>query len=198
MSKVFILTWLYIKQHNQTGLKYFGKTAHEDPYKYYGSGKYWVRHLSVHGKDVTTIWCKLFETKQELVDYAISFSRENDIVNSTEWANLREKNGVDGSPSGVTATAKTKQKIKEARSGQIFTDATRQKMSLSHCGPKNHMYGKTHSLDAITKMKGRSYERQRRMHWYNNAEQNFFLHEDDPMTATLTRGRLTVRARQSA
>lgn len=34
----FVPPWLYIKQHNQTGLKYFGKTIRKDPKKYKGSG----------------------------------------------------------------------------------------------------------------------------------------------------------------
>ena len=35
-------TYLYIKQHSVTKLKYFGKTNSEDPIKYSGSGKYWT------------------------------------------------------------------------------------------------------------------------------------------------------------
>lgn len=35
---------LYVKIHNVTGLKYFGKTT-KDPFKYRGSGKYWLAHL---------------------------------------------------------------------------------------------------------------------------------------------------------
>lgn len=38
---------LYIKTHNTTGLKYFGKTT-KDPYKYLGSGKHWRAHLKIH------------------------------------------------------------------------------------------------------------------------------------------------------
>ena len=30
-------TWLYVKQHPVTGLKYFGKTT-QNPYRYKGSG----------------------------------------------------------------------------------------------------------------------------------------------------------------
>jgi len=52
-------TYLYIKKHNVTGLKYFGKTV-RDPLKYKGSGQYWLTHLKQHGNDVTTEWCKLF------------------------------------------------------------------------------------------------------------------------------------------
>ena len=90
-------TWLYIKQHNQTGLKYFGKHSGSDPTKYIGSGVYWRRHLSTHGNDVSTIWCQLFENKQSLIEYASRFSEKNNIVKSNEWANLKPESGLDGS-----------------------------------------------------------------------------------------------------
>lgn len=89
-------TWLYVKQHTNTGLKYFGKTISKNPYKYLGSGTHWQKHLKVHGKHVETIWCQLFTDIYECVDFALKFSRENDIVKSKEWANLRPENGVEG------------------------------------------------------------------------------------------------------
>jgi hypothetical protein len=46
---MFKPTFLYIKTHSVTGLKYFGKTT-KDPFRYKGSGVYWVRHLKVHRK----------------------------------------------------------------------------------------------------------------------------------------------------
>jgi hypothetical protein len=89
-------TWLYIKQHNQTGLKYFGKTVSIDPVKYKGSGKYWLNHIRKHGNDVSTIWLQQFDDQNQLMEYAINFSTENNIVNSAEWANLMTENGVTG------------------------------------------------------------------------------------------------------
>jgi hypothetical protein len=87
---------LYIKTHNKTGLKYFGKTSCKNPYLYKGSGKYWIRHIKTHGYDVTTevvgifedlLWCSLF---------ALEFSHIHDIVKSKEWANLKPEDGLDG------------------------------------------------------------------------------------------------------
>jgi len=89
-------TYLYIKQHKITGLKYFGKTT-KDPLTYLGSGKHWRRHIKKHGiKFVETIWHQLFINKEELIKYALDFSKNFDIVNSKEWANLKEENGLDG------------------------------------------------------------------------------------------------------
>lgn len=76
-------TWLYIKQHNITKLKYFGKTIC-NPMFYFGSGLRWKRHLKKHGTDISTIWCKLFFTLEEINSYAIDFSITNNIVESKE------------------------------------------------------------------------------------------------------------------
>ena len=36
--------YLYVKTHNKSGLKYLGKTI-QNPFKYKGSGTYWLRHI---------------------------------------------------------------------------------------------------------------------------------------------------------
>lgn len=101
MIKEFTPTWLYIKQHNKTGLKYFGKTT-RDPNKYVGSGKYWKDHLKTHGKDITHVWCELFTDKTQIMEFASLFSELNDIVNATDnkgkkiWGNVIPENGIDG------------------------------------------------------------------------------------------------------
>lgn len=90
-------TYLYIKQHSVTGLKYFGKTTKEDPIKYLGSGIYWKRHIKKYGIEfVETIWHQLFTNKNVLMEYASNFSIKNNIVESDEWANLKSENGLDG------------------------------------------------------------------------------------------------------
>ena len=99
-------TWLYIKQHNSTGLKYFGMTRQKDPVKYTGSGKYWRLHLKKHGTDVTTVWTKLFEDVGQLKNYAEQFSKENNIVDSLEWANLKIETGDDGGGPGIPKGSK--------------------------------------------------------------------------------------------
>jgi len=91
-----------IKKHKITGLKYLCKTTGKDPIKYLGSGTYWKRHLKEHGTEVETVWCQLFENKDQIYQFAINFSKENNIVNARNtdgeriWANLIEENGIDG------------------------------------------------------------------------------------------------------
>ena len=92
---MFKPTYLYIKTHNITGLKYFGKTTNKDPYKYKGSGTYWKRHLKKHGYDVTTEVLGYYINEKECKSDSLKFSKENDIVNSKQWANLKEET-LDG------------------------------------------------------------------------------------------------------
>lgn len=89
-------TYLYIKTHNITGLKYFGKTTGTNPEKYTGSGKYWLRHLQVHGKDFTTEIVGYYENETDCVEVASSFSKKHNIVESKDWANFKIENGIDG------------------------------------------------------------------------------------------------------
>jgi len=95
MTHIFKPTYLYIKTHNITGLKYFGKTT-KDPIKYKGSGKHWIRHIRKHGYDVTTEIFGYYKIEVECVNAALLFSQQNNIVESTEWANLMPENGING------------------------------------------------------------------------------------------------------
>lgn len=80
--------FLYVKTHNTTGLKYFGKTI-QNPFKYKGSGTRWINHLKVHGYDVTTEIIGEFSNKVDAQKVALKFSIDNNIVESTQWANLK-------------------------------------------------------------------------------------------------------------
>lgn len=93
------LTYLYVKVHRKTGLKYFGKTV-RDPFKYPGSGKYWRRHLKVHDNDVHTFVLGTFDNEVSCVGWATLFSKFYSITESNDWANLRDENGRDGAPVG--------------------------------------------------------------------------------------------------
>jgi hypothetical protein len=90
------MIYLYVKTHNKTGLKYLGKTINEDPYKYTGSGKYWLRHLKKYGTDYTTQILLVTEDKDELKQTGLFFSKIWNIVKSKEWANLMPESGNGG------------------------------------------------------------------------------------------------------
>lgn len=93
--------YLYIKTHNKTGLKYFGKTTRKNPHKYLGSGKYWLAHLKKHGADYTTEIYGHYTDKQQCLKEAIEFSEKHNIVDSVEWANLRIES-LDGGDTSKT------------------------------------------------------------------------------------------------
>ena len=149
-------TYLYIKRHTVTGLKYFGKTVKSDVKSYKGSGKYWKNHIKEHGSGlVETFWIsEPFIDKNDLVEFATFFSEELDIVNSDEWANLTIENGLDGGDSGVYPTWLI---------GHRDSEETKNKRAKSISGAKNGMYGKTgksnpfygksHSIETILKLK---------------------------------------------
>ena len=96
---MFKPTFLYIKQHSITGLLYFGKTI-KNPEIYKGSGVKWKRILKKFGGQVNTLWYCLFLDEESLKDFAISFSKINNIVLSRQWANLIDENGLDGATTG--------------------------------------------------------------------------------------------------
>jgi hypothetical protein len=163
-------TYLYIKQHNDTGLKYFGKTV-KNPFKYKGSGLYWKKHLNIYGNNVSTIWTMLFNTEEELVEFALKFSTENMIVESSEWANMKYENGLDGGrESGFIGRKLSNQEknklslrmrefnpmynpeIRKKHSKAMKSDARKQKLSSSKKGNSNTK-GKTwYNNGHITKM----------------------------------------------
>lgn len=145
-------TWLYIKQHNVTGLKYFGKTIN-DPIVYKGSGKRWVNHIKKHGNDVTTIWCQLFKDKETMVLYATSFSKEHNITESTEWANLMIEDGLQGGFTGpISVETKIKRSIAQKKRVRMpVSNDTKIKISNSKKGQEPWNKGKTgiYSAEAI-------------------------------------------------
>lgn len=114
-------TYLYINQHKITGLKYFGKTCKpilNGGRKYFGSGKYWTRHIKEHGtKYVETIWAMLFVEEEELVKFALMCSHMWNIVESDEWANLIPENGLwGGDQNGIKRSEETRAKMRKPKS----------------------------------------------------------------------------------
>ena len=99
--------YLYKKTHNQTGLKYLGKTE-TDPYTYKGSGTRWNNHLSVHGNDVSTEILRECESNDEIRYWGEYYSNLWNVVESDEWANLKAESGDGGvEDSNVELTVST-------------------------------------------------------------------------------------------
>ena len=88
---------LLIKTHSKTGAKYFCKTNRSNWQQYKGSGPYWLNHLKSYGEEhITEVYAEFKEECDELVETALRFSEENDIVNSDLWKNQIPENGLGG------------------------------------------------------------------------------------------------------
>ena len=111
------ITTLYVKTHNQTGLKYFGKVTNRCAQRYKGSGKYWLNHIKKHGNDVTTDIVFESANLENVEAFALKFSSYNNIVASDDWANLKFENGKDGGTQKEWITEQTKAKMSEKRRG---------------------------------------------------------------------------------
>ena len=84
--------YLYLKQHNTTGLKYLGKTE-QNPYTYKGSGIDWIEHLSIYGNDVSTEIIKECCTNSELNLWGRFYSNIFNVVESSEFLNRIPETG---------------------------------------------------------------------------------------------------------
>jgi hypothetical protein len=146
--------YLYVKQHQSTGLLYFGKTTRRDPFKYKGSGTRWTKHLKKHGVDINTIELWGFDNQEDCTRFALEFSEKHHIVESNEWANLMPENGMGG---GVKHSEETKAKMRKPKSeehkakmrtsqlGKKHTDETKAKIRAARLG-------KSRSEEAKAKM----------------------------------------------
>jgi hypothetical protein len=143
--------YLYLKTHNQTGLKYLGRTV-TNPYKYKGSGTYWRRHLSQHGSDITTEVLKECNTLDEVKSWGNYYSKLWNVAESKEFANLMAENGegrgkgykqspevkaktvVNLRKPGVPLSESHKAAISKAKKEYTFTEEHKLNLSKAHKG----------------------------------------------------------------
>ena len=151
-------TYLYIKQHSVTKKKYYGKTT-QDPYKYKGSGEYWKSHINKHGKEhIVTLWVSELYYDTSIVEVALKFSADNDIVNSKEWANLEPENGLNGATPGVKRSEETKAKLRNPRKPHSEETKAKQSSAMTgkrHTTEQKDKKRKPHTKETKAKMKGR-------------------------------------------
>lgn len=114
------IIYLYVKQHSVTGLKYFGQTKSRDPFKYKGSGSYWTRHIKKHGTNhIKTLEVWGFDDREMCQNFAAKFSKEHNIVESKDWANLIPETGLadgmgrPGIYNGMYGRKHTKESLKK-------------------------------------------------------------------------------------
>lgn len=178
------MIYLYIKQHSITGLKYFGKTIGKDPFKYPGSGKYWNRHLKIHGKNhIQTLDVYGFDNQELCTEFALKFSKDNNIVESKEWANLIEENGLDGWVAGKTHSNQTRLKLSKSLKGRKLPVKVKISISLSKIGIKPSNEARRKMSNAA---KRRISESTKGRKWWNNTHIEI-LSTDQPIGYILGR-----------
>lgn len=150
-----MIIYLYVKQHSITGLKYFGKTEQTNPFKYLGSGKRWKRHINKHGKEyIKTLEVWGFDNQELCTEFALKFSRENNIVESNEWANLKIEDGFQGGFPQSAYEKCTRFKNKK------HNENTKKLYSEQRLGNNNGMFGRKHNDETKQKLKQKSAIRQ--------------------------------------
>jgi hypothetical protein len=152
---------LYVMTHNSTGLKYLGYTT-KDLNKYFGSGVYWIRHLKVHGFDISREVIHECTTKEELKQTGRYYSDLWDVVNSVDkygkklWANEKPEEGTGG---GILFTINNPMKdpnIVAKRSGEFhhMKDSNRRKAQSIRMSNKDAPW---HNKDAMQKKSGNNH-----------------------------------------
>lgn len=144
-------TRLAVKELN--GIKYFCKSVRKNIETYTGSGTRWLKHVRKYGKqNIKTLWVSdWFNCPIELQKFALEYSKNNNIVESKEWANLVPENGIGGgSIKGHMAGVPKPKSLKhrksisktlsgislEDRHGKDKANEIRLKMSLTRKGQK--------------------------------------------------------------
>ncbi len=118
--------YLYVKTHNKTGLRYLGKTK-QNPFKYSGSGVYWKNHIAVHGNDLHTDILLQTNSPEEIKVKGQYYSGLWNIVESSEWANLKPESGDGGHFPGQIFN-------QSAKDNQRKAALNREKRTCVHCG----------------------------------------------------------------
>lgn len=147
MSANIKYLYLMIKTHKTSGLKYLCKKTTNSDKKailYKGSGKYWKRHLKIHGREVDTeILVKYpLNNINAFSKVCLEYSNIYNVVDSDDWANLIEENGLTGAVVGINNPSKRADvNFKKSKS-----------LTGKYCGEKGLFYGRKHTMETIKKI----------------------------------------------
>lgn len=131
------MIYLYLKTHKNTGLKYLGMTI-KDPFKYRGSGIYWVKHIKKYGNNVDTEILSICNTNAEIKELGSYYSELWDIVNSPQFANLVPESGNDSSGMlNKFHSKESKEKTRQSLLGHKVSDETKYKIRTTR--ENNHI-----------------------------------------------------------
>lgn len=154
--------YLYVKQHSVTGLKYFGRTIF-NPFVYKGSGQHWIPHFKKHGEDlIQTLEVWGFDDQYLCTEFALKFSKDNNIVESKEWANLVLEDGTHSNGEGqrgIERPKEVKAKISSSMKGRPKSEEHKAKIRASLLGRPSPLKGRPntpeHNLNISKATKGK-------------------------------------------
>lgn len=143
MTKVSQVIYLYIKLCPHCDLRYFGRTV-QDPYKYFGSGRKWKAHIKKHKVVPETLQVWSFTDQRKCTSFAARYSKEHQITESANWANLQDEDGTHNG--ACVSRPKTSEWIANHAAslrGFRHSEETKKKMSIANKGKKKPSYCRT-------------------------------------------------------
>ena len=123
-------------------------TSKQDPVKYKGSGTHWKNHIKKYGAGfVETLWYSLFSDQESLSTFSLMFSKQENIVESNCWLNLKYEDGIaNGTPGHSTETRKNMSVLHANVKGE-------HNPMFGRLGVDNPNYGKKSSVEAKKRIK---------------------------------------------
>jgi hypothetical protein len=146
------MIYLYVKTHRTTGLKYLGKTISKNPHAYKGSGTVWKAHCKKYGYHYDTEIIFQSDNKDEIKEKGIHYSQLWNVVESKEWANLKQEE-CDGGYCANSVTPEANAKRSAKLKGRVITLEHRKKLSEANKG-KNWLSVEARKV-AADKIRGR-------------------------------------------
>ena len=187
---MFKPTYLYIKTHNKTKIKYFGKTT-RDPFQYKGSGSYWINHINKHGNDVHTEILGHYTDKTECYLAALDFSAKHNIVESKEWANLRPETLDGGDTSKTENYQKSLHKISEYGKKCRWWNNGIEQCFKETPPDESYKLGRLHFNNVGSKIGAKI---QQNKIWVNNSVEEMMVPKDQAIPVGFRLGRLLSKA----
>ena len=142
---------IYMTTNLINGKKYIGRDSKNNP-NYIGSGHALLRAIKKYGKQnfkkEILEECKTFEELEEREVYWLNYY---DAGRNEYFYNMH--NHSSGGALGMNISEETKDKLRRLNLGKKLSLETREKMSNTRTGEKNHFFGKSHSDESREKIR---------------------------------------------
>ncbi len=142
---------IYMTTNLINGKKYIGRDSKNNP-NYIGSGHTLLKAIKKYGKQnfkkEILEECKTFEELEQREVYWLNYY---DAGRSEEFYNMH--NHSSGGSLGMNISDETKEKLRRFNLGKQLSTETRERMSISRTGEKNHFFGKSHSEESRKKIR---------------------------------------------